>query len=1002
MVMESQTTEFLPPAAVAVATFPHLQHQAERALTAQLRRISERCSLFLPRPVESDALTAAARDSSGGIVALECPPGSGATALLCHLAATRRWAFWLPEDDAGDGPVALCAQVLALGDLAVPLVTPTARCDATVIEQVLTEAGRARPAGDPLVVLVGRMPDDTLVQTPRLFPQAIPPGVVIVIATAPGMALPVPATIAVTRLRLTASEAFLADVAARRGCSRSLALALAERSEGLLLYIRLASGLLATRVLEPRRLPRGVADLHQRWWDGLDPRARTLATVLAAAAEPLPLALAAELAGLTEDAARHTLHRWGPLIERAGNEVWLYHQVTRAYIGAAASNGLAAAHAAFVILAQHRSGGAPERSGWSDEHALSRGLARHIALSNGTPLSGARFIMDRAWIRAQERRSGDLRSAAEDALWTLRAAAGGGSLLDLVRAAALAGTLALLGRSLPPRAPAAAFATAVDRGHPRDTMLRRVRAMVDQLPDGHDKALALRQLGEVSYALRMRAPAMRMLSEALDLEAPGPTRRWLDQREEALVALARAAISIDSPDTALGITTRIVHTERRGMIETEVVRWLIAHERRGRAEEVAYAIGHAGNHEWAMAEVAVGHARAGDYERAALVLDTLRTDTAIAWVTAELACDAARRGNPRAADRVALLPDPVLRDRALAQTARALIAQVAPEIALEAARMIDAHDARARCLIDMALEHPPVAFQALDAAATAAIAVEGEERVSLIAVLAAAEAASGRVDAGMRMAALLPEGEERDRAHSRIAVALARRGDYAGAEAVVYAIADDDERGWALEELARILAAEGRYREAFALAAQIGDDVERAQLEADLVIAWARSGEAAAAYARAEQIPLAAARARAQAALALPLVAAGARARAFLGVAELMAPDTGSRYLLAAAQALAAHGLADDALHVTARIARPLERARALVATARALAGNGAALRAQELLGAALLTIAPSGRNETLQCLGWAADTLAVLGGSELLLAAAAALDEIDGWLSNG
>ncbi|NWG18930.1 MAG: hypothetical protein HXY39_01250, partial [Chloroflexi bacterium] len=108
------------------------------------------------------------------------------------------------------------------------------------------------------------------------------------------------------------------------------------------------------------------------------------------------------------------------------------------------------------------------------------------------------------------------------------------------------------------------------------------------------------------------------------------------------------------------------------------------------------------------------------------------------------------------------------------------------------------------------------------------------------------------------------------------------------------------------------------------------------------------------------------------------------------------------RYLLAAAQALAAHGLADDALHVTARIARPLERARALVATARALAGNGAALRAQELLGAALLTIAPSGRNETLQCLGWAADTLAVLGGSELLLAAAAALDEIDGWLSNG
>ncbi|PJF45326.1 MAG: hypothetical protein CUN48_19455, partial [Candidatus Thermofonsia Clade 3 bacterium] len=106
---------------------------------------------------------------------------------------------------------------------------------------------------------------------------------------------------------------------------------------------------------------------------------------------------------------------------------------------------------------------------------------------------------------------------------------------------------------------------------------------------------------------------------------------------------------------------------RRGMIETEVVRWLIAHRRLSRAEEVAYAIAHPGNHDWAMAEVAIAHARAGDYERASLVLDTLRTATAVAWVTAELACDAARRGNPRAADRVMLLPNPALRDRALAQ-----------------------------------------------------------------------------------------------------------------------------------------------------------------------------------------------------------------------------------------------------------------------------------------------------------------------------------------------
>jgi hypothetical protein len=206
-----------------------------------------------------------------------------------------------------------------------------------------------------------------------------------------------------------------------------------------------------------------------------------------------------------------------------------------------------------------------------------------------------------------------------------------------------------------------------------------------------------------------------------------------------------------------------------------------------------------------MAEVAIAHARAGDYERAGLVLDTLRAATAVAWVTAELACDAARRGNPRAVDRVMLLPNPALRDRALAQVARALIVQVAPETALEVARMIDDHETRARCLIDMALDHPPVAAQALDEAATAAVAVEGEERASVIAALAAAEAASGQFQVGMRMAALLPEGEERDRAHSRIAIALARRGDYTTAETVALTITDEDERGWALDELARIL-----------------------------------------------------------------------------------------------------------------------------------------------------------------------------------------------------
>lgn len=992
-------SDFLPPAVAAVAEYPHLYHQTGRALEVQTQRIAERCALFVPRPAAVTALEQAVRDCAGGVVALDCDLGGGATALICWLVATHRWAFWLPEDDAGSGLAALCAQILALADLPVPLVPPIAARDAVTLERLLAETAETRQPGEPLVVVIGRMPDDTDAPVPPPLPASLPRGVVVIMVTTPDAPPPAIGVHFAARVSLQADDAWLAEIAARLSGNRRLATVLAAHSQGSPLYVRLAIGLLAGRMLDVKRLPSGLTGLHQRWWEGLDAQGRTLACILAASREPLPIPLAADLAGCAEATAARLVQRWGALIERSEAGIRLYHRTTRTFISETAGDDLASAHARFVELTLTRSNHAPERPGWQDESILSREFARHSALGGAATQGATGSVTRRAWMRAQERRTGNLSSAAVDGLWALRAAIGNNSALELVRAAALTGGLTFLARSLPPHAPAEVFAAAIDRGQPRDATMTRIRTMIDQLPDGRDKALALRNLGEVCYALRMRAPAMRMLSEALDLEAPGPTRQWRDQHEETLVALARAAIGIGAPDTALGITTRIVHTERRGMIETEVVRWLIAHGRLSRAEEVAYAIAHPGNHDWAMAEVAIAHARAGDYERAGLVLDTLRAATAVAWVTAELACDAARRGNPRAADRVMLLPNPALRDRALAQVARTLIVQVAPETALEVARMIDDHETRARCLIDMALDHPPVAAQALDEAATAAIAVEGEERASVIAALAAAEAASGQFEVGMRMAALLPEGEERDRAHSRIAIALARRGDYATAETVALTIADEDERSWALDELARILAANGRHREAFALAAQIGDDAARARLEADLAIAWARSGAAAAAHARAEQIAVPAERARAQAAIAQPLVEAGARARAFTSIADVLPPDARSRYLLAAAQALAAHGLPDDAEEVARLIPRPLERARALVATAHAVARRQDARRAHLLLGQAFLTIAPLGRTETLQCIGWAADALALIGGAELLLTAAAALDEIDSWL---
>ncbi|HEX9440402.1 MAG TPA: hypothetical protein VF909_12005, partial [Roseiflexaceae bacterium] len=673
---------------------------------------------------------------------------------------------------------------------------------------------------------------------------------------------------------------------------------------------------------------------------------------------------------------------------------------------------LASAHAAYVALAHERTAGQLEGLNAATEGYLVHQLARHITLSDpATRAASAPALASRAWVRARERHTGDLRAAARDAAWELRSASRDGPPLRLVRAAALAGTLAMFARTLSPDALAETFTETLARGGAREDTLKRVRAMLDQLPAGRDKALALRRLGETCYAHRMRAPAMRMLSEALDLEAPGLPRVWRDEREETLVAFARAAIAIDAPDTALGITARIGHAERRGMIETEVMRWLLARGQRTRAEEVAYAIGHQPMHEWAMAEVSVGHVRAGDAARAELVLSTLKTETAVAWALAELASDAAHRGEPLAIDRVAALANLRLRDRALALVARGLAAGGQPKLALHAARMVRDREVRALALIDLALQHAPNSGAALAHAAADIAALTGDERAPLVAALAAAQAAAGRVEIGLRTAALLPEGEERDRAQSRVAVALARGGDEPAARNIALEIADDDERDWALDEIARIVADKGDWSAAFALAARIIDAEQRVRTEADLAIAWARAGHPAEAHAHAGQLALPIERLRSYVAIVGPLVAHGRKNAALATLAQLHDPDARSRYQSALAAALAAQGELMAAQGVARSIARPLDRARALVAIAHAYSlpfdkltirrdeGDAPADGEQNLLALGeALRAASLGRKETFTCLAWASETLAALGGAELLLAAASALDEIDSW----
>lgn len=977
-----------PPFLPALERFPTLR-PALPAAAAQARRVAERLAHAVPRPeliAEFDTLLG---EIGGGLLLVEGSAGAGATTLLCQLAAARPYPLWLPADDAGGGLAALCAQVIAFNDLPVPIVPPAADRDSQTLERLLVEAAKQRASNDPLVVLIDTLPTDYAASPPP-FPANIPQGVVIVYACEPSFFAPIDAA---ARLKLPASGPVLiralVEAAMARGLPRQTAVAVAAHSGRSFLYVALACQRIERSLLRRRDLPEGLAALHAHWWAALGANGQALARALAAAREWLPLGHAAHLSGVDEAAVLALLDQSAGLVEHTNQRVQLYHPATRAFV--AAQGDLRPTHAAFVVLARQQLGAAFDRG--ADDY-FTRQFARHIALSGVT---NADELVERPWVLAQQRRTGDLRQSATDATWAVGIAAASSQLDQLLRTAIIGGTLATLGRTVSPDLLATALNDALDRGEPRDSALRRTRDLIDQLPDGRDKALVLRRIGEVCFERGIKSHAMRMLSEALDLEVPGLPRSWRDEREEAQVALARAAIAAHAPDRALGITMRIAHPERRGMVETEVVRDLIAGGKLTRAEEVAQAIGHAPTHEWAMAEVAAGHARAGNTGRFREVLGTLKTGTAIAWARAELASDAARHGDTSAVEQVALIASQRGRDEALGLVAQALVVGGQPASALMATRMVADRAVRARTLIELALTKTPNAAVALNLAHDDIRLLGDDERTPMIVVLASAYATLGELAAAMHIVETLEEGEPRDRGHSRIAAALARAGELDTAARIAAAIPDDDERGWTQHELANAYIAVGRLDKATALVSQIADQNLRARAEADLCIARARAGRVAGALTAIEQITLPAERARALSAIAGVMVTRGFEGRADAARDTISDAGARSRYTVALASALANAAQHDAAETMARRADRPLDRCRALLACARAAAPDDAP-RATRLLAEALRRAAALGRGETVAIIIAAADLLVALDGSELLLNAGRVLDEVDSW----
>lgn len=1013
----------LPPALVATAQIPLLWQQARASLDRQAARIHERTAQFTGRHALLAEIERVAASLGQGLIRIEGLVGSGVTSTLCQFAQTRPSVIWLAEDDAGQGVQALCAQLIGLTNIRVPLVPPAVVSDPRVLEDLLAEAGKEWQGPGPLIVLIDDLLAAYHAQAPTepIFPARIPQGVVIAYGCVPRATTPSPADACITLEDFPLDAVDLARffdplmAATKRNT-------LLQNSQGNLLYLRFAQDLHCKGLIAEDDLPVGLSALHRAWWSKLDDTERRLALLLAAANEPLPNDLCAELLGADP---LLVANRWSSFTDYTSGDpqediegtISFYHNATRAFVVQTARKDVALIHADIASLVQKDFIDARTHEiirpsaftrSWEANAYMMHQFARHCFFS---PTQQRSLVLPtvagRTWVRFQQRRGSAL-AAAHDAAWEQWGASIDGPLGRLARSTFLAGSLATLARTLPIDGPMEALILSLDSPD-RDGILKRILAICDQLPDGREKAPLLRRLGEVCYGeRRMRTTAMRLLSQALDLEAPTPPKVWRDEREQLLAALARAILERGYWKESLEIATHISHSERRGMVETDVVRALIAQHDLERADLVAHGITHDNLRSWAQAEVAVAKAKSDDIAGADVLLSSIPLTTANAWAQIEVACFQATSDEDAARARIEQLSAEGQRDRGRARLAHVLATLDKDGDALSMAEHIDAVAVRVTALLDLRLTlEGLVAMLALEQATAVISALDGDDRVPLIAALAAAHAALGRRERALSIADQLDPHEERDRALARIAVALGSSGDYVQAQAVINLVNDQDERDWAFDELTRILASAGRWLEAYQSGRSIVDEDQRARTLAEVVIEQARQGDVLAAQEMALTIDHVNERNRALIVLGPLLLRADQRDLALKLQDHFAQPDAKSRYqtaLVTGMLDMATHlpttqaaNIWAEARHLALAIARPMERVRALIALADAMIEHNPVL-AQSSLGLAMRICANS-RGDALRGLEIAAPTFARLGGARLLVELATALGECDTWL---
>jgi tetratricopeptide (TPR) repeat protein len=1017
------TPAAIPPALTAVEKLPLLWQQAQQSLALQAMRIRERTSSFVARPTVVEKLDQAIAKLESGLIRLEGPPGSGVTSLLCHLASTRPYPFWLIDDDAGQGAAGLAAQLIALYNLPVQLIAPAIHNDARILEELLAEAVSYKTDDGPLVILIDAVSEasQSLRPIPVVFPFQLPKGVIVVYGCNPANTTPLAAAAQVS-LDQIEETLDLSRLEGRLPSSQNVRQVLFKESHGNFLYLRFVEALIQNGLLKRDQLPPDLESLHRLWWKNLDELEKRFAVLLAASGEPLPHDLCCELLGADPSAFLRKWKRFIQITELESEEEQvvcysLYHSLTRSFLSRQARKQLTDVHGQIAALVQEEVLGdrprdvlrpiSSQRSWYAGTYLLNS-FARH---SFWGPLHVRTSILPvvagRPWVRLQQRH-GTAISAAQDVAWELWGAIIDGSLGRLARSTFLAGSLATLARSLPTDAPADALTLMLDTPE-RDAVLKRILAICEQLPDGREKAALLRRLGEVCYVeRRMRTTAMRLLSQAIDLEAQVPSKAWRDGREQLLMTLALSTLAEGHWKEALEIVPLISHTERRGMVETEVVRRLILQHDLARAELVAHAIIHDNMRAWAQAEIAVAQAQSDDFDGAESLLANITLETANAWANIEIACYEARSNEEAAKRRISQLSSMHQQDRGRARLAQALAQFAKDGDALTMAEQIEDVAERVTALLGLRLSlEGLVAMLALEQATAVISSLTGDDRVPLIAALAEAHAALGRSERAISIINELEADEERDRALARVAVALAESGDYDQGQQVIANLSDPDERDWSLTELARLLAQAGRWDEAYQSGHQITDELERAKCLVELALDQARQGDVVRAYNSALEIEPLSEQARALTALVPLLVSADQKDLAFQTQDLFASPDIRSRYQTALVTALLEHtssmpaqqaaAIWADARKLALTISRPTERVRALIALAQHTVDQNPVL-AQSTLGLALRT-SSSNRQEALRCLEWAAPILVRLGGARLMVDVASAIDDIDTWL---